>query len=100
VNNKEQAMFLVYNKKTTVVMRARQYGLTIYATQSAAKAFLTRMVKQGYRREDFAVTDAPNYYANIEKSRVVRNLMTGANSTESVNTPNCCSVGSETYWSM
>ena len=92
-------MFLVYNLETTVVMHTRGY-LSEFKTLAAARAFLTRMVKMCYRREDFAVAEAKEFYATIEKTRVVKNLMTGVMTTESANTPNCCSVGSESYWSM
>ena len=47
--------YVVYNKETTKTIRAKAYGKEYYATEAAAKAFLTRMVKMGYRKEDFAV---------------------------------------------
>lgn len=35
-----------------------------------------------------------------ETYRTVRNLMSGEEVEERYDTPYCCSVGSETYWSM
>jgi hypothetical protein len=93
-------MFLVYNKETTLVMKKTQYANPYYKTEAAAKAFLTRMTRLGYRKEDFAVADVDNFYANIEKTEEVTNLMTGQRVKQSVNTPHFCSVGSESYWSM
>lgn len=92
--------YLVYNKATTLVMKSGVYGRDQYRTESAAKAFLTRMTKMGYRRDDYDVAKVSDYYNNIEKQVQVTNLMTGKKVTQSVNTPHCCDVSSETYWSM
>lgn len=92
--------YVVYNKETTKTIRAKAYGKEYYATEAAAKAFLTRMVKMGYRKEDFAVAEIGNFQANIEKYETVTNLMSGKQVRQSVNTPLSCDVSSETYWSM
>ena len=92
--------YVVYNKETTKTMQAKAYGKDYYATEASAKAFLTRMVKMGYRREDFAVAEINEFRANIEKYETVTNLMSGKLVRQSVNTPRCCDVSSETYWSM
>jgi hypothetical protein len=43
----------------------------------------------------------PGYRFEISKSyHTVTNLMTGAQTQERADTPLCCSVSSETYWSM
>ncbi len=91
--------YVVYNKETTKTIRAKAYGKEYYATEAAAKAFLTRMVKMGYRKEDFAVAEISDFRANIEKYETVTNLMSGKPVRQSVNTPYYCSVASETYWS-
>jgi hypothetical protein len=92
--------YVVYNKETTKTIRAKAYGKEYYATEAAAKAFLTRMVKMGYRKEDFAVAEISDFRANIEKYETVTNLMSGKPVRQSVNTPLSCDVSSETYWSM
>ena len=92
--------YVVYNKETTKTIRAKAYGKEYYATEAAAKAFLTRMVKMGYRKEDFAVAELSDFRANIEKYETVTNLMSGKPVRQSVNTPLSCDVSSETYWSM
>ena len=81
-------------------MREKAYGKEYYATEGAARAFLTRMVKKGYRREDFDVAELGYFRKNIEKYETVTNLMTGKPVRQSVNTPYYCSVASETYWSI
>jgi hypothetical protein len=91
--------YVVYNKETTKTIRAKAYGKEYYATEAAAKAFLTRMAKMGYRKEDFAVAEISDFRANIEKYENVTNLMSGKPVRQSVNTPYYCSVASETYWS-
>jgi hypothetical protein len=93
-------VYVVYNKETTKTIRAKAYGKEYYATEAAAKAFLTRMVKMGYRKEDFAVAEIGDFRANIEKYENVTNLMSGKQVRQSVNTPSSCDVSSETYWSM
>jgi len=92
--------YVVYNKETTKTIRAKAYGKEYYATEAAAKAFLTRMVKMGYRKEDFAVAEIGDFRENIEKYENVTNLMSGKQVRQSVNTPLSCDVSSETYWSM
>ena len=92
--------YVVYNKETTKTIRAKAYGKEYYATEAAAKAFLTRMVKMGYRKEDFAVAELGDFRDNIEKYETVTNLMSGKPVRQSVNTPLSCDVSSETYWSM
>ena len=92
--------YVVYNKETTKTIRAKAYGKEYYATEAAAKAFLTRMVKMGYRKEDFAVAELGDFRTNIEKYETVTNLMLGKQVRQSVNTPLSCDVSSETYWSM
>jgi hypothetical protein len=92
--------YVVYNKETTKTIRAKAYGKEYYATEAAAKAFLTRMTKMGYRKEDFAVAELGDFRENIEKYETVTNLMSGKPVRQSVNTPLSCDVSSETYWSM
>ena len=83
-----------------------------YKTPAAAQAALTRMRKA--RAEVFdgfltaendplftmSIAEINHYYANIERTVTRKNMMSGKEYTESVNTPLCCSPSSETYWSM
>lgn len=118
--------YVIYEIESTYILkaRARSVGcyITSYKTEGAAKAALTRLEKKGklgektvveptaennwtretvpMTREDFAIAEAVEFREKIEKKVVVRNLMSGEEYEEAINTPNCCSPASETYWSM
>ena len=94
-------MFVIYNKATTAIVKERSYSRAHYATETAAKAAITRFAKKGIcAKDEVAVAESGYYYENIE-ARVKRtNLMSGKEFTESVNTPYYCSPSSESYWSM
>ena len=94
--------FLIYNVETTrlVYEKASWQGYS-YATEAAAKSGITRMVKKGkIVREEVAVAECRTFFAKIEKTEIVTNLMSGKQVRQAVNTPNCCSVASETFWAM
>lgn len=85
------------------VNSSRIVGINInyHATERSAKSCRTRLVNSGkYTADDLAVAELDYYRKNIEKMIKRRNLLTGAEYEESINTPNCCSPASETYWSM
>ena len=103
--------YVIYNKATT-----RTVGKMSYKTHAAAQAAITRWSKVWFREcytalypnvdrsEDpifvYGIAEINHFYANIEKKRVRKNLMTGEDYIESVNTPLHMSPASETYWSM
>jgi hypothetical protein len=70
-----------------------------FATMAAAKAAATRMFKAGTLANDACAILEASEFAKIEKTEIVQNLMTGKDVVQSVNTPLCCDVSSETYWS-
>ena len=88
---------VVYNTKSTILLTDNHY-----ATESAAKAGLTRYLKKHpeLNREDYSISDGKTFYATIEKQVEKINLMSGKPYMERVNTPLCTSPASETYWSM
>jgi shikimate 5-dehydrogenase len=93
--------YVVYNVGTTRVETEKRYGKQVWATEAAAKAARTRMLKKfGYDAAQLAVQSADAYHMFIEQSVERVNLITGATYRESVNTPSCCSPSSESYWSM
>lgn len=118
--------YVIYNIESTQILRvrARSVGCYVerYKSESAAKAALTRIDKAGklgdkmvqaptkennWERKtealvkaDFAIAEVAEFHANIEKKVTRKNLMSGEEYEEAVNTPNCCSPSSETYWSM
>lgn len=96
--------YVVYHKDTTRFLCKHpkvRTDLTSFETEGAAKAALTREVKRGaIKREDFLIAGTYDFHKNIEKTETKRNLMSGTEFTQSVNTPIGCDPSSETYWSM
>ena len=91
-------IYVVYNVATTKLLNK-----TVYKTESAAKAGLTRWLKREGNwlacREDFAVADVNSFYDTIEKTVERVNAMTGNTFKERVNTSYACSPSNEAYWS-
>lgn len=68
-----------------------------YKTLAAAKATRTRLCeKQGWAWADLIVTSRENYQPRMVTKK---NIMTGQEFEEDVNTPYFASPSSETYWS-
>ncbi len=97
-------MWYVYDKSTTVIQKACK-------THGAAKAWVTRKQKEFLKNNglyvsndgplfDWALADSAYFHMFIEKRVTKRNLMTGQEFTQSVNTPRSCDPSSELYWSM
>ena len=107
-------MYLIYDQQTTKILSRegkRYYQQAAYKTRSAAQAALTRMQNKYVQREGVAaqaqgplytaaIAEAEYYAKNIEKFVTRKNMMSGQEYTESVNTPNYMSPASEAYWSM
>jgi len=91
-------MFVVYNKETTQIVGSS--ARKTWKSLGAAKAHLARMAKMGYSINEYDVASYSFFSDKIEKTVVRKNLMTGKEFTESVNTPYYCSPSSESYWSM
>ena len=69
-----------------------------YKTFSAAQATRTRLCrKAGWTAGDLSIVHT-QYYTPKMVTR--KNLMSGIEYQEDVNTPLCCSPASETFWSM
>jgi len=97
ISKQEMSMFVVYNKKTTLVVGSDRHNA--WKSLGAAKAHLTRMGKMGYRVSDFAIASNEDF-SKVEKQVEKVNLMTGKKFMQSVNTPRACDPSSELYWSM
>lgn len=97
-------MFVIYNKETTLFHRVLRNGYwqdAVYETEQAAKAGMTREAKKGKLNvEQMAIAEKSYFHDNIEKFETKRNLVSGKEFTQRVNTPLCCDPSSETYWSM
>jgi hypothetical protein len=96
-------MFVLFNVDSTKIVRIMRAGYwqdAIFKTEGAAKACATRLAKAGKLvPEDHSVMSGAEFQ-KIEKTETVINLMSGKSVVQSVNTPLCCDVSSETYWSM
>lgn len=101
-------MWYVYDKRSSAIVKG-------YKTHAAAQAAITRAHKKYVRafpyvagsnvEEDdplfwMAAAEAGYYHMMIEQRVTKRNLMTGEEFTQSVNTPRSCDPSSELYWSM
>jgi len=106
-----KGIWVIYDKKTSAILkiRARNGNTTEwYYGVGAARAALTRYSKKSgllptdldYPLYRYGVAERDYYYKNIEKMVKRKNMMTGVEYMESVNTPLSCSPASETYWSM
>ena len=93
--------YVVYRTSDTRIVTEKRYGKETYATEAAAKAAMTRMIKKNkHPGEELRVQDLQAYRMFIEQKVKKVNLMSGQEYWESVNTPNYCSPSSEAYWSM
>lgn len=101
-------MWYVYDRRSSAIVKG-------YKTAAAAQAAITRAHKKYARAfpycpgsnaaEDdplswMSAAEATWYHSVIEQRVTKRNLMTGAEFTQSVNTPRSCDPSSELYWSM
>lgn len=105
-------MYLIYDQQSTRILSRegkRYYQQAAYKTMAAAQAALTRMQKKYLKNNvdaaggplyTAAIAEAAYYASKIEKTVTRKNMMTGKEYTESVNTPSYMSPSSESYWSM
>ncbi len=95
-------MFYVINSETKQIRsfagRSSQFPYRKVAEKYAAKAN-----RYGYHdaKNHYVVMSAAEFNAveDVRVTRKVQNLMTGQMVDEDINTPYCCSVASESYWS-
>jgi hypothetical protein len=90
---------VIYNKETTRLYHTKKDKYT-FKSEAAAKAALTRAIKNDEITEEHLIAPADTFYAEIEQQVERTNIMTGETFMESINTPSYCSPSSEAYWSM
>ena len=95
--------YIVYHKASTAIPVTLRNK--VYKTHGAAQAWITRLGKgmiedADHPKFNYAIAEAEYYAKHIERTVTRKNMMTGAEYVESVNTPSACSPASETYWSM
>jgi hypothetical protein len=91
-------MFYIVSRGTGLIVTDGPNRTRAYKTFGSARATRTRLCnKAGWTADQLSIIDTKHY-----KPRMVtrKNLMSGKTFEEDVNTPNCCSPASETFWSM
>jgi len=100
-------MYIIYNKKTTRLLGG-SLNPKRFTFKRTAKGFMTRVMKREFNdmgivltnKDDYAIEDESIFHTKIEKQVTKKNLISGKEFTQPVNTPLCCDPSSETYWSM
>jgi len=90
--------YYIVAKGTGLIVTDGPNRTRAYKTWGAAQATRTRLCnKAGWTVDQLNIIATTHY-----KPKMVtrKNLMTGTEYQEDVNTPLCCSPASETYWSM
>ena len=89
-------MYVIYNRETTEAVKDKHH---VHAFGS--KSAVTRYFKDHHLdRALWTFAPTMEFFQVIEKSETKRNLMSGKEFIQRVNTPLCCDPSSETYWSM
>jgi hypothetical protein len=97
-SKKESTMYYIIVRATGLIATDGPNKARSYKTHSAAQATRTRLCrKAGWSAGELSIVDTKDY-----KPRMVtrKNLMSGIEYQEDVNTPYFCSPSSETFWSM
>jgi hypothetical protein len=97
-SKKESTMYYIIVRATGLIATDGPNKARSYKTRSAAQATRTRLCrKAGWSAGELSIVDIKDY-----KPKMVtrKNLMSGAEFQEDVNTPYFCSPSSETFWSM
>ena len=104
--------YVIYRKSNSKIMINSRTNKEYYASMGRAELALKRMVNQNLLTENtepgddglipsnYACAEIAHYRKEIEQFHMVKNLLSGKEVRESVNTPNYCSVGSEAYFCM
>lgn len=89
--------YVIYNRETTRLLDNKNYE-----SERAAKAARTRACNSGRiaTASDWEIAETSHFRNNIEKTKIVKNLMSGKDVEISVNTPLHLDPSSETYWCM
>ena len=102
-----KATYVIYNKATSAILKIGT-NPGQYSGMGAARAALTRFNKKSgiwpidplYPEYVYGIAEINHYYSTIERTVTRKNLISGIEYKESVNTPLCCSPASESYWSI
>jgi hypothetical protein len=89
--------YYVIARATGLIVTDGSNHTRMYKTFAAARATRTRLCnKAGWSAGELSIVDIKTYQP---RTVTRKNLMTGIEYQEDVNTPLCCSPASETFWS-
>jgi hypothetical protein len=89
--------YYVIARATGLIVTDGSNHTRMYKTFAAARATRTRLCnKAGWSAGELSIVDTKTYKPNMVTRK---NLMSGIEYQEDVNTPLCCSPASETFWS-
>jgi hypothetical protein len=98
LSKKEFEMFYIVAKGTGMIVTDGPNRTRAYKTFGAARATRTRLCnKAGWSVDELNIVDTKHYKPQMVTRK---NLMTGKEFQEDVNTPYFCSPSSESFWSM
>ena len=90
--------YYVIARATGLIVTDGSNHTRMYKTFAAARATRTRLCnKAGWSAGELSIVDTKTYQP---RTVTRKNLMSGIEYQEDVNTPLCCSPASETFWSM
>ena len=90
--------YVIVAKGTGLIVTDGPIKNRAYKTFGAAHATRTRLCnKSGWGIDELDIVDTKTYQP---RTVTRKNLMSGIEYQEDVNTPLCCSPASETFWSM
>lgn len=90
--------YYVIARGTGLIVSDGKNSTRTYKTFAAARATRTRLCnKAGWSDGELSIVDTKTYQP---RTVTRKNLMSGIEYQEDVNTPHCCSPASETFWSM
>ena len=90
--------YYVIARATGLIVTDGSNHTRMYKTFAAARATRTRLCnKAGWSAGGLSIVNTQHYKPNMVTRK---NLMSGIEYQEDVNTPLCCSPASETFWSM
>lgn len=93
-------MWVVYEVETTYLVKKADRS-EAYKSEAAAKAGMKRAESlPKYEGIKLAVAEKTDFHKRIEKQETRKNLMSGNEFTQPVNTPCYLDPSTETYWSM
>ena len=105
------SIYVIYDNRSSVIVENRRTRTRSYKSLKSAKSARTKMLKSGQLVDNdqyddgiapsfFEISEYTQYQKNIEQFEIVKNILSGKEVRQSVNTPACCDVSTELYHTM